>query len=131
MSSPLKFNQAGFKQAQSGLALSALVGCIVAMVATVFVGCNGPAKDSVSEIQLVNQTVELACGKCQFKLPGSGCDLAIRVDGKAYFVDGSSIDDHGDAHAEDGLCNAIRKAKVSGTLRDGRFKAEKIEVVND
>lgn len=131
MSSPLKFNQARLKQARSGKAFSVLVGCILAMVASVFVGCDGPAKDSASEIQLVNQTVEIACGECQFKLPGSGCDLAIRVEGKAYFVDGSSIDDHGDAHAEDGLCNAIRRAKVSGTIRDGRFKAAKIEVVND
>ena len=32
-----------------------------------------------------------------------GCDLAIRIDGKSYFVEGTKIDDHGDAHANDGF----------------------------
>ena len=45
------------------------------------------------------------------------------IDGKAYFVDGTKIDDHGDAHAEDGFCEAIRKAEVQGKVVDGRFKA--------
>lgn len=67
--------------------------------------------------------VEASCGQCQLKLPGTDCDLAIRLDGKAYFVDGSHIDSHGDAHAGDGFCNAIRKARVQGEVVDGRFKA--------
>ena len=33
-------------------------------------------------------------------MPGNGCDLAVRIDGQVYYVDGSSIDDHGDAHAK-------------------------------
>lgn len=69
------------------------------------------------------QVVEASCGQCKFKLPGKSCDLAVRIDGKAYFVDGTKIDDHGDAHAEDGFCEAIRKAEVQGTLVNGRFKA--------
>jgi hypothetical protein len=67
------------------------------------------------------QLVEAACGQCQFKLPGKGCSLAVRIEGKAYFVDGSSIDEHGDAHADDGFCNAIRKARVQGSVVEGRF----------
>ena len=59
-------------------------------------------------------TVEASCGQCQFGLKGKSCDLAVRINGQAYFVDGSDIDSHGDAHAEDGFCNAIRKAKVQG-----------------
>lgn len=66
--------------------------------------------------------VETACGECQFGLPGKGCDLAVRINGKAYFVDGTDIDSHGDAHADDGFCNAIRKAAVQGTLIKNRFK---------
>jgi hypothetical protein len=70
------------------------------------------------------QIVEVACGQCQFKLKTQkGCDLAVRINGKAYFVDGTKIDDHGDAHAEDGFCNAISKAEVKGSILDGRFKA--------
>jgi hypothetical protein len=110
---------------------SALVFCGIALAVLVIGGCTPSAPIAAKEVELVDQTVELACGECQFKLPGSGCNLAIRVNGKAYFVDGSSIDDHGDAHAEDGLCNAIRNAKVTGTVRDGRFESRKIELVNE
>ena len=67
------------------------------------------------------QTVEVSCGECQFKLKGKSCDLAVRIDGKAYFVDGTDIDDHGDAHGKEGFCNAIRKAEVQGKVEKGRF----------
>ncbi|MES2431477.1 MAG: DUF6370 family protein [Bacteroidota bacterium] len=66
---------------------------------------------------------EASCGQCKFGLPGSGCSLAVRIDGQAYFVDGTSIDQHGDAHAVDGFCNAIRKAELQGEVVDKRFKA--------
>lgn len=68
-------------------------------------------------------TVEAACGQCQLGLPGKRCDLAVRIHGKAYFVDGIPIDSLGDAHAKDGFCNAIRKAKVQGQVVNNRFKA--------
>jgi hypothetical protein len=75
------------------------------------------------------QEVEAACGQCRFGLKGKGCSLAVRMDGKAYFVDGSDIDSHGDAHADDGFCNKIRKAKVQGEVVDGRFKASYFELL--
>lgn len=71
---------------------------------------------------LKSQIVEVSCGECQFGLKGKGCDLAIRIDGKSYFADGTKIDDHGDAHAKDGFCEAIRKAKVTGKIENNRFK---------
>lgn len=67
------------------------------------------------------QIVEASCGQCQFGMKGNGCDLAVRIDGKAYFVEGTDIDKHGDAHAEDGFCQAIRKAEVVGTIKDTVF----------
>jgi hypothetical protein len=69
------------------------------------------------------QIVEASCGQCQFGMKAKGCDLAIRIDGKSYFVDGTAIDQHGDAHAADGFCSAIRKAEVVGEIVDNRFKA--------
>lgn len=69
------------------------------------------------------QTVEAACGQCKLGLPGKTCDLAVRINGKAYFVDGVHIDSLGDAHAKDGFCNAIRKAQVQGEVVKDRFKA--------
>jgi hypothetical protein len=68
------------------------------------------------------QKVEAACGQCKLGLAGKGCNLAIRINGKAYFVDGTKIDDHGDAHDDDGFCNTIRQAKVQGAIVDNRFK---------
>lgn len=77
------------------------------------------------------QVVETACGECQFKLTGKGCDLAVRVDGKAYFVDGTDIDSHGDAHAKDGFCNAVRKAEVQGEIVNDRFKITYFKVLKN
>ena len=67
------------------------------------------------------EVVEVACGQCQFGMQAKGCDLAIRIKGKSYFVDGTKIDEHGDAHAKDGFCSAIRKAEVIGEVKDNRF----------
>ncbi len=67
--------------------------------------------------------VEASCGECQFGLEGKSCDLAVRIDGKSYFVDGTTIDEHGDAHAKDGFCKAVRKAEVQGEIVNNRFKA--------
>lgn len=69
------------------------------------------------------QVVEASCGQCRLGLPGKGCDLAVRVQGKAYFVEGTTIDSHGDAHARDGFCQAIRQAEVQGEVVNNRFVA--------
>jgi len=73
--------------------------------------------------------VEVACGKCKLGLSGKTCDLAVRIDGKAYYADGASIDSFGDAHAGDGMCNAVRNAEVQGELVDNRFKISYIKIV--
>ncbi|MEZ5275827.1 MAG: DUF6370 family protein [Opitutaceae bacterium] len=67
--------------------------------------------------------VAASCGQCQFGMEGDSCDLAVRINGQAYFVDGTGIDDHGDAHATDGFCSAVRSARVAGSIIDGRFHA--------
>lgn len=78
------------------------------------------------------QIVELSCGQCQFGLTSEkGCDLAVRIDDKAYFVDGADIDDFGDAHDEEiGFCEVIRKGEVEGEIVDNRFKVSAIEMLD-
>ncbi len=78
---------------------------------------------------VIGKVVDASCGQCQFEMEGTGCELAVRIDGKSYFVDGASIDDHGDAHAADGMCNAIRKGKVTGEIRNDRFFATSFELL--
>ncbi|MGO4906021.1 DUF6370 family protein [Flavobacterium sp. W20_MBD1_R3] len=75
------------------------------------------------------ETIEASCGQCQFGMEGYGCELAVRIDGKPYLVDGTSIDSHGDAHANNGFCSSIRKAEVVGKVVDGRFKATSFKLL--
>lgn len=87
------------------------------MHAFALIGTAQSTTDTTGKIQIA----EAACGQCRFGLKGGDCDLAVRIDGKAYFVDGTHIDNHGDAHAKDGFCNAIRKAEVRGKVVNDRF----------
>ena len=105
------------------------------LIACCFAGISGFSQnsstlrttpDSTKKIQIV----EAACGECRLGLTGKSCDLAVRINGKAYFVDGTSIDQHGNAHAKDGFCNAIRKAEVQGEIVDNRFKATYFKLIS-
>lgn len=91
-----------------------------------FFNClNAQSKDSLARHPHPAKkilTVDAACGQCQFEMKGNGCTLAVRLDGKTYFVEGTDIDGHGDAHADDGFCNAVRKAQVQGEVRNNRFR---------
>lgn len=85
---------------------------------------------SCSNKKEVKQVVAISCGQCNFELNSEyGCDLAIRIDGKAYFIEGFEIDDFGDAHDEhSGFCNVIRKAEVVGEIVDDKFVASSIQL---
>lgn len=80
----------------------------------------------------IHQVTEVSCGQCNFNLKSTkGCSLAIRINNKAYFIDGANIDDFGDAHAQDGFCNSIRKAEVKGKITAGRFKAKSFKLLKE
>ena len=64
-----------------------------------------------------------------FKMKGKGCSLAVKFKGENYFVDGTDIDDHGDAHDKEGFCNAIKKAKVQGSVVGDRFLVTYFELI--
>ena len=87
------------------------------------VACSSPKQKE--------QIVEASCGQCQFGLKSQmGCDLAVKIDDKAYFVQGAHIDDYGDAHDKNiGFCNVIRKVKVTGTIENDTFKVASFEVI--
>lgn len=97
---------------------------------SIFIGAAAGAQ-TTEPTALGFKNVEAACGQCKFAMKGKGCNLAIRVNGKSYFVDNTKIDDHGDAHAEDGFCNKIRKADVTGTIVKDRFVATNFKLLTD
>ena len=88
-------------------------------------------KNSVPAADKPIQFVEVSCGKCKLGLAGKTCDMAVRIDGKAYYADGADIDSFGDAHAHDGMCNAIRRAEVQGEIVNNRFKISFIRILPD
>jgi hypothetical protein len=108
-----------------------------------FIGCSSKMTSNVESPEMVkstdrvidntisiHQVVEAVCGQCQFGITEKlGCDLAVRIEGNTYFVDGTNIHEHGDAHAEDGFCEAIRRANVKGKVVDGRFKSESFDLI--
>lgn len=96
--------------------------CIAFSFATMGLAAQTKTDVSVKNSKKKVQVVEASCGTCNFNMKGAGCLLAVRINGKAYFVDGTSLDDHGDAHAEDGFCEVIRKAEVQGSVVNDRFK---------
>lgn len=108
-------------------------GCICLLVSCLFLlplmAQNN--KTSIGKLDPLKKTiiVETACGECQLGLHGKSCDLAVRINGKAYFVDGAHIDSFGDAHAKDGFCEAVRTAEVQGKITGNRFKATYFKLI--
>lgn len=95
---------------------------------------HSQAKETIAQKPDTNkpiQVVEAACGLCKLSLPGQDCELAVRINGKSYYVDGTHIDSHGDAHAKDGFCNTIRKAEVQGEVVDNRFNATYFKLIKN
>jgi hypothetical protein len=107
------------------LLLLSTLGLSTANAQSIKAAATMAAPDKSKELLLV----DAACGQCRLGLPGKSCDLAVRVKGKAYFVEGTDIDSHGDAHAKDGFCNSVRKAQVQGEVVDNRFKASYFQLV--
>ena len=116
---------------------SIFAAAFVLVVAPLFLGscCTGDScpiapEEEAAQIETLDaREVEAGCAMCQLGVPGGGCELAVRFDGATYLVDGSAIDDHGDAHAPDGLCNAVRRARVSGSVKGERLAATSFELL--
>ena len=64
---------------------------------------------------------EASCGICMLNMEGKECELAVKIKDSTYYVAGTGIDDHGDAHSVSGFCNAIRKVDVQGKVINNKF----------
>jgi hypothetical protein len=93
----------------------------------VFIGISAKAQEKEKSYKVL-----AACGTCQFNMSSpTGCALAIKVAGKTYWVDGSALADHGDEHAEDGMCKIVKKVVTTGVFLDNRFKASSFTLISD
>ena len=100
------------------LTLSKLCAVIGVAYAFALAGCA----DSTTAAPV--QTVDAGCAMCIYKIEGSTtCETAIKLDGKAYLVEGGGLD----AHAA-GLCSAEKKAEVIGKLEGGKFIATSVKL---
>lgn len=104
---------------------------LAALLAALAAGCAANSRSSGGAATRIDQptVVPTACGECLFGMKGKGCDLAVKIGGRAYYVDGVKMDDLGDAHAADGMCNTVRQARVTGEIRGGRFIASHFELL--
>lgn len=84
---------------------------------------------SLKNHHTIEGVYDVACGSCIYQMPGNECQIAVQIEDKSYYVYGSGISEHGDEHADDGLCQTARKAWVKGYIQFGVFNAEFLELV--
>lgn len=116
---------------------------VISVIAVLLAGCNsssekrvatggpdGPAAQAAARGgAAVDRVVEAGCATCVYGMVDMvGCQLAVQIDGRVYAVRGSHIDDHGDAHAPNGLCRTTRTARVQGQIEGESFVASRFEV---
>lgn len=71
-----------------------------------------------------------SCGMCNFDYKGSkGCSLTIKIGDTIYPVKGTNIHKHGDPHSEEGMCNVIRVAYVSGEVKDNKIYSDSFTLI--
>ena len=103
---------------------------LITIISAVIISFSATAQSDTKSKDAKTQIVEASCGQCNFGLKDKkGCDLAVKIDGKAYWVTGTDINKHGDAHAADGFCATVRKAKVTGEIVDGKFAASSFKLL--
>ena len=114
----------------------------ISMINFTFAGCGscnvsnkqplipeGKFVTSIGKNGRIDGLVLASCGMCNFGMKNKKrCNLAIQINNVAYDVEGTGIDDHGDSHAKEGFCNAIRVANVKGQIKKNTLVAESLVV---
>ncbi len=83
---------------------------------------------TINDDGMVDGLLLASCGMCNFGMKNQKCILATQINEMTYNVEGTNIDDHGDFHAKDGFCNAIRVAKVNGKIEKDSFFPDNFEL---
>jgi hypothetical protein len=84
-------------------------------------GAGSGTKPGGTAMNITNKTVDAACGVCVYKMEGqNGCPLAVKIDGKAYIVEGAKWPNHD-------YCDHNCQAVVSGTIEGDKFVATSLK----
>jgi hypothetical protein len=84
---------------------------------------------TIADDGAVSGLVQVSCGMCNFSMKSQKeCNLAIQIGEKSYLVQGTKMEELGDSHAKDGMCNAVRVANVVGNVKDDVFLADSFEL---
>ena len=71
-----------------------------------------------------------SCNKCNLgKIKNRRCSLGIKINDQIYEVK-NYLDDHSTAHDDDGICNALRIAYVSGKIKGDKFYSDEFTMIN-
>ncbi len=84
---------------------------------------------AVPEDGNIEGIVITSCGTCKLGVKEGGCSLWIKIGETVYPVEGTGIHDHGDAHASEGFCSAVRVAWVKGQVKKNVFHSESFVLV--
>ena len=82
---------------------------------------NTPPKELKFNPDIELISAKASCGICMFDMEGEKCELALDIKGDKYYVLGAHIDSFGDAHSENGFCNAILDADIQGAIINNKF----------
>jgi hypothetical protein len=82
---------------------------------------NTPSKELKFNPDIELISAKASCGICMFEMDGEKCELAVDIKGYKYYVSGAHIDSFGDAHSENGFCNAILDADIQGVIINNKF----------
>ena len=84
---------------------------------------------AVPEDGNIEGIVITSCGTCKLGVKEGGCSLSVKIGDTVYPVKGTGIHDHGDAHASDGFCSAVRVAWAKGQMKENVFHSESFVLV--
>ncbi len=74
--------------------------------------------------------VVASCNKCNLgKYGNRKCSMGIKINQLVYEVKGYEHD-HGKAHNDDGICNALRIAHVSGKIKGYSFVPDSFQLMD-
>lgn len=76
------------------------------------------------QTKIENKIVQTGCGMCMFKAKSAkSCSVYVKIDDQFYETVGVDKKVTGTGHEADGYCEVIKKARISGEIKRGKFYA--------